>query len=250
MWRWIWPNSRIGHAERLALAGVVHHHPQAALGDAERHGGQGEALDLEVAHHVEQALALGAEQVVGRHAAVVEDQLGGHRGAHAELLFQTLTEGEAGDVLLDHERADAALAGPGVDQEHVAERLVVDGAVGDERLAAVEDVVIAVALGGGAHAEHVGARFRLGHAHAADPFAGEDRRQDALPLRRRGVAVEVVHEQHAVGEVGEGEARVGGRQRLVDDHRRGRIEPGAAVAPRRPSGRAARAPRRGGRAPG
>ena len=55
------------------------------------------------------------------------------------------------------------------------------------------------------------------------------RRQDAAALRRRGVAVEVVDEQDAVGEVGEREAGIGGRQRLVHDHRGGGVEPGAAV---------------------
>ena len=61
--------------------------------------------------------------------------------------------------------------------------------------------------------------------HSPDMTVG----QDAAALRRRRVAVEVVHEEHAVREVGEAEARVGGRQRLVHDHRRRRVEPGAAV---------------------
>jgi len=103
-----------------------------------------------------------------RRSAVVEDQLGGHRGAHAQLLLPALSEREAGRVALDQQGADAAFAGAGVHQKHVAERRVVDRAVGDEGLAAVEHVGVAVAARRRAHAEDIGAGLGLGHAHAAD----------------------------------------------------------------------------------
>jgi len=57
---------------------------------------------------------------------------------------------EARKILFDDEGGDALgallLVGPGVNQQNVGDR-----AIGDEDLAAVEDVMIAVAAGGGAH---------------------------------------------------------------------------------------------------
>ena len=73
--------------------------------------------------------------------------------------------------LLDHEDAHPAVLGVRIGLgEHGVE--VGDPRVGDPDLAPVQHVVIAGALRLRAHAEDVGARFRLGHAHAADPFAG------------------------------------------------------------------------------
>ena len=53
-----------------------------------------------------------------------------------------------------------ARAGRGVDDEGVAERVLVDAAVGDEGLDAVEHVDVAVAPRARAHGEHVGADAR------------------------------------------------------------------------------------------
>jgi hypothetical protein len=102
-------------------------------------------------------------------------------------------------------------------------------AVGDEHLAALENVVVAFASRARLHRQDVGADLGFGHAHAADPLARADARQDPLALRRAGVARGVVHEQHRVRQIGESEAGVRGRQRFVDHHRGDRVEPGAAV---------------------
>ena len=70
-------------------------------------------------------------------------------------------------ALLDQEARDLALGGRGIHHEGVAERVLVAAAVGDEGLAAVDHVDVAVALGARAHGEHVGADLGLGHAQAA-----------------------------------------------------------------------------------
>jgi hypothetical protein len=101
---------------------------------------------------------------------------------------------------LDQERADLALARARVHDERVAERLLVDAAVGDERLGAVDHVGVAVAARARRHREHVGAHARLGHAHAADPLSRGGLRQHALALHVVAVDVHVLREQHRVRE--------------------------------------------------
>src|SRR5215475_6144402 len=78
---------------------------------------------------------------------------------------------EAGHPALDHQQADplmaAARIGPGGDDHQVAQL-----PVGNEGLAAVEQVVIAVADGGGADPLEVAARPGLGHRDRGDELAG------------------------------------------------------------------------------
>ena len=51
--------------------------------------------------------------------------------------MQPLAQGETGEIFLDHERANA-LVSAGIDQEDVTRGRIIEGAVGDEHLAAVE----------------------------------------------------------------------------------------------------------------
>ncbi len=179
----------------------------------------------------EDGVALVADAVRRRHLAIVEDQLGGRRGAHAEFVFQLLAELEAGEPVLDEEqrqRTGTLLARAGVDEKHVAELGFAEGAVGDPHLGAVQHVDVAIAGRGGLHAEHVGADGRLAHAHAADLLARAGVGQVACALHVAGVLVEVVHEQHRVGEIGERESRVCGGELLVDDDGGYRVHLGAA----------------------
>src|SRR3546814_2451204 len=91
------------------------------------------------------------------------DLLGGLRTAEAHL-DQLLRDLETGEVLLDDERRDALVAlvlvGLRVDQQHVGDR-----AVGDEDLAAIEIVEIALTTRRRAHrADRIGAGARFGEA--------------------------------------------------------------------------------------
>ena len=61
--------------EGLSVRGVAVHDLDRTSGDAEAHGRERQALELEVAHHAEAGVALLADQVLGRHPHVVEEEL-------------------------------------------------------------------------------------------------------------------------------------------------------------------------------
>ena len=94
-------------------------------------------LVRQLAHQLEEALALLlAEQVVGRHAHVVEEQLGGVL-RHAGPSCRAAADAEARQVLgLDHDQRHAAAAG--VAGAHGHHQQVGAEAVGDEGLGAVD----------------------------------------------------------------------------------------------------------------
>src|SRR5436190_8746732 len=180
-------------AESAALLRVAKRHLERALGDAGAARGDVDAAELEAAGSLHEALALdAAEQVLLRHAVVVEAQLAGVDGAVAHLL-QLAVDVEA-RALLGDEHAHALVArlgvGVGLDQQ---QRHVAVQAVGDPGLRAVDDVVVAVEPGDRADRLQVGAGVRLGQAQAAAHLAGRHQRQvlpllrfGAVPLDRRG----------------------------------------------------------------
>lgn len=131
----------------------------------DRHAALGEG-----GHGDGEALALGAEQGGGRDADVLQDQLGGGLAAQAELAVDRAA-GEAGGVRGDEEGGDALVTrgviGAGEQQDDIG-----PGAVGDEHLGAVHDVVVAVADRAGGEVSGVGAGARLGEAEAAERLAG------------------------------------------------------------------------------
>ena len=104
--------SNSGLAEGLALLRVLDRQFDRALDHRGRRHAQQQALVRQLAHQLREALAfLLAEQVVGRHAHAVEEQLGGVGGMLAELL-QPPADAEARQVFgLQHDQRDAAAAG-------------------------------------------------------------------------------------------------------------------------------------------
>ncbi len=92
--------------------------------------------------------------------------------------------------------------------------------------------MVALAPRYGLHPEDVGAARRLGHPHRADPLAAQDLAEVLLALGGVRGPVEVVHEEHRVGEVREGEARVALGELVMHDDRGERVHPGAAVVRR------------------
>ena len=162
-------------AEGLALLGVLEgllEHPLAARVAA---GGGDQPLALELPGDVVEALALLAEQALGRDADVLEGELAGVGGVHPHLL-QLGRDAEAGHLLavlvaqVDDEQGDAVVAllrvGLGDEDDEVGAR-----AVGDEGLGAVDHVLVAVADRGRADAGDVGAGAGLGDPEAADLLA-------------------------------------------------------------------------------
>jgi len=187
-----------------------------------RHGGQCDSLDLEVAHHAERRAVEHADEVRGRDNAVGKHELGRRRSAHATLAFDALAQRKARRARRDVEQRNVGPTGPRarVDDCGVAERGVVDAAVRDPHLGAVEHERVADALRLCAHAQDVGARARLGHGHGADLGAVAGLREPPLFLLLGRVDGDVVDVEHGVGEVGEAEGRVRRGELLVHDARR------------------------------
>ncbi len=105
-------------------------------------------------------------------------------------------------------------------------------AVGDERLGAVDDVVLAVTAGAGGHRGEVRADTRLGHRERRDQLAGGDPGQPALALLLGAVAEEVGQADVVVQ--GDAEADAADARALglfADDEVQPEVlGPGAAVA--------------------
>ncbi len=123
--------------------------------------------------------ALLAEPVGHRHPDVGEHELGGVLGVQTHLP-QLAAALEAGHAALEHQQRQppvrvVAGADRGDDQVGV-------DAVGDERLGAVDDVVVTLAHGPGGDAGQVGAGAGLGHRDGGDGLAGHHAGEPAALL--------------------------------------------------------------------
>jgi hypothetical protein len=164
-----------------------------------------------------------------RHAHGVEDQLGREGRSHAQLVLPLLAQREALHALLDQEGAEALIAGHGVDHEGVAQRPLVDSRVGNEGLAPVEHVGVAVASRLGLHGEHVGSSPGLRHAEPADLRPRGGLGEEALLLQVVAVDVQVLGEEDRVGQHGQGKAGIRARKPVEEKHRRCGIQPRSSV---------------------
>ena len=99
------------------------------------------------------ALAHFAENVGGRHAAVIQNQLAGGRCANAHFVFLA-PHRETGHTALHHKGRNAFVAGGriGVGEQDKDPAL---GCVADPHLAAIEDKVIAIGPGGGGQGKSI-----------------------------------------------------------------------------------------------
>src|SRR4029079_9193761 len=166
-------------AELLALLRVRHRRIEQALRDPDGMRRQTEAAHIERAERDLEALAVRADEVRRRHAHVVEVELRGRRSVQSHLLV-VRTDLETLRVTLDHERGDALAALREIDvredHEHVGDR-----SVRDERLRAIDDVRIAVALRDGPQAARIASSAGFREAVCTDLLAGEDVGEVALP---------------------------------------------------------------------
>jgi hypothetical protein len=112
MCRWICPKWSGAACRSFALAGVAVHHLDAAPRDAEAHGREAEALELEVAHHVEVAspsaptrFSAGTTQSSKTSSAVDDARM-------PQLVLDLLPEREALHALLDDEHRELAASAP------------------------------------------------------------------------------------------------------------------------------------------
>src|SRR4051812_46969818 len=154
-------------AERDALLRVLAGVVGRALRDADRLRGGAEARALERAERDGQAAALLADEVLRRHADILEQRVAGRRAVDPHLVLE-LRDREALGVLRDDERARALLLAVG-DREHDVE--VGDRRVGDPVLRAVDDPAVAILDRGRAHRGGVRAGLGLGQRERGRPLA-------------------------------------------------------------------------------
>ena len=114
-------------------------------------------------------------------------------------------------VSIDHKGGNPAVY-LGVDLEHMS-----FWAVGDVGFCAVEDVALAFFGGSSGHAQHICSVAWFGHAHACDPFARKHFGEVSFPLLIVGAVEEVVHKEHAVGQVGQSEAWIDFGEFVMND---------------------------------
>jgi hypothetical protein len=80
-----------GLAKSLTFLRVSGHDFDGTPRDPHRHGGQSNPLDFQVPHHTQGRTALDTDEVLHWNNDVVEHELGGHAGAHAEFVFYLLS---------------------------------------------------------------------------------------------------------------------------------------------------------------
>ncbi|MNF68801.1 hypothetical protein D3C84_506670 [compost metagenome] len=122
--------------------------------------------------------------------------------------------GVAGLARVDEEHAGALAAFRGIGDRRDGEGDAGFVAVGDELLAAVEHVAIALAAGGGAEGGGIRTGLGLGQEAGGDQFAGNHPGQVLLLLHLAAEAIE--HVGHAVVDVEDGGEAGVGRGELLD----------------------------------
>ena len=218
------PNWLIGVLNCLRSLAYLMPGNQGHLRGAADAGAQLEPADIEDVEGDLMAFALLAEEVLHRHLAVVEDDLGGGRAFDAELLLFGADD-QAGEALLDQEGGEMLLVDLGEDGEQLGK-----AAVGDELLGAVQDIVLAVV---GEHrrglgAEGVAAGAGLGQTVGGAPLAGDDLAEILFLLGLGAVVDERQGADAGVGRIGYGKGAAEGHL-LTDQHGRGLVQFQAAV---------------------
>ena len=201
-------------AEGVAFARPGHRIFQAGARRAQRSGGHGQALHVEVGHDGLESAAFRADQVGHRHTHVFEVQRGGIGSPPAHFLQRRARETRP--IALDQQQRHAARSRAAGAHRHRIE--IGAHARGDEHFRAVHDVLVAVEARRGLDCRHVRAAGGLGDRQSADLVAGEYRWQHArLQLgtakpgnRRRADAVRK--------QAGEQAAATGLRDLLGEDH--------------------------------
>ncbi len=163
-----------GLAELMAGVQVALGAVQGQARPAQRAGGDVQPPAVQAHHGEAETVALVADPVLDRHAAIVEIDDGGGLAAPAHLLL-VRPEAEARRPLLHHHGRDAPGPGlAGADHDHIDVR---DPGAGNEGLGAVQHIVVALALGRGAQRGGVRTRAWLSQAVGGDQLHGRKARQ-------------------------------------------------------------------------
>src|SRR5438132_7317908 len=213
-------------AEGGALLRVGERVLERGAADAEAPGGDAGAAAGEQAERLLEALVLLADEILRRHAHVLEDDLRRVARAQPELLDLAPVP-EPGCALLHHEGRDAALSllGRGRGHHHVD---VSDRPLRDEHLGAVQHPRVAVAYGARAQRRRVAPGAGLGEAPGAQPLPAGHARQLAAAERVAPEHVDVARGEAGVGGDRQAERGVVAREPLDDEQVGERV--GAAAA--------------------
>ncbi len=168
----------------------------------------------EPAHGDLETFVFRPDTVRSRDAALLEHHHGGRLRVPAEL-FLLRTEREPGGAVLHQKAGDSvgtALPGSGHHQVDIGE-----ATARDERLGAVEHVVILLAHRAGLQARRIGAGVRLGQAIAAElRHAAEVGKKAPSQLRP---AIGIDHPRHHVVDRDEGRGRGTALRQFLEDER-------------------------------
>src|SRR5215813_2795613 len=184
-------------AEGLALLDVSQRVLERGLDGGDRLDGDDQPLLRQLLHELDEAHAgAAAQQVVGRHADIVEEQLRRVLRLHADLLeIAAALEARRGGLDGDQRRALGAELGIGLgDHDHQVGEL----AVADEGLGAVDHPVVAVHDGAGLDRLEVRAGAGLGHGDGGHKLAGTGLGDPLLLLLFAAVVQQVGHDNVVV----------------------------------------------------
>ena len=178
------------HAELLPVEPVLLRGVHAELGCTHRAPADPVAGAVEAGKRAFEALHFGEHGGRG-HAHLVHHDHAGGAGAQRKLAFD-LGRREAFHALFEHEATNGAAVflALGPDHEDVGE-----GRVGNPRLAAGDDVIVAILLGVGLHPRRIGARIGFGQTEAADQLARGETGQVLLLLLFAAEGLYRVHHQ-------------------------------------------------------
>src|SRR6266851_2076228 len=190
-----------------------------------------ETLLLELLHQHLEAFAFAPEQILRRHAAVLEKEFAGVLPAQTQLV-ELAPAHETRRVALNQDKTYSAMRrlrlGIGLDHH---DKPVADLAVRDENLRTVDHVTVAVAARRGLHGGEVGTGARLGHRDAHDNLAADRARHEA-PLLLLGTVSHDVRQANIRMEPHHEPVRAHPRHFLDHDRVVEKIRAGAAVLDR------------------
>ena len=177
-----------------------------------------------------------SHDVLGRDPDVVEDQLGGVRGPHAQLVDDLLAHRVAFHAPLDDEGGNlwpsvCIFTCLGIDHANICWGVtIVNDPVRYPHLPPIQQPAsIALLDRRGVHAKDVGSVPRLAHAHAAYPLPAADEGKDPGFLVLGPIEGQIVDHELGVGEVGEAESGVGVGKLLIDDRDRGGVHSNPSI---------------------
>ena len=146
----------------------------------------------QLAHQIDEALALFAQAIGHGDANIFEEQFGRVGFVHADFVkvataFETFTIGFDKDNR--HPLIGGLNFGVGFDADQDQVRIL---AIGDVGFAAIDDIMIAILLGSGLHALQVASGARLGHGDGGDHLARNHLGQPMLLLLFAAIAGDVI----------------------------------------------------------